>query len=188
MSREVFFQLTKSYFSFLESSFSFVPRQCAERRMVYEREDIFVTVAYDYGRSFELSIDLGRVGKSDEPPFNFGEVLRSANAPSDVAASYEVTSAEVLARSLERLAQSLWRFGPDLLRGEPLAFQRIVRQRETEGVEFANATKLKRARAVAQDAWDRGDYQMVVDTFELLERSLSPSEKKRLEYARKHLR
>jgi len=180
-----FDRLARKYFSFLETSFGFV-LHAGESILRYETQNVYVLIGYDSNRSYELSIDLGRRSSTKEPPFNFGEILRSVKAPEMVPFSYQASSEEVLERCLEKLAQSLWKYGADFLRNDTAAFLRLAEFRQREGAAYALSRDLRLARTQAEAAWVRKDYAKVIRALEALEAHLTPAEMNRLTYSRKH--
>jgi len=178
--------LTEEAFAFLEKSLGFKRHLVAEDLLRYETEDVFLVVSYDARRSFELSLNLGQKNLSVERSFNFGEVLRSVKAPEDVPSSYQVTSEEALMPFLDKLAESLRRYGASLLQNDAAAFARLSRLRERECDQYALERDLREARAEADSAWRRKDYLAVVKALKPLRAALTAVEVGKLEFAEKH--
>ncbi len=180
--------LTEEAFAFLETSLGFKRHLVAEGLLRYETEDVFVVVSYDARRSLELSLDLGQKNAAVERPFNFGEVLRSVKAPEDVPSSYQVTSEEMLKRFLNKLAETLRRYGASLLQNDATAFAQLSRLRERECEQYSLERELRKARADADNAWHRKDYPAVVKALKPLRAALTATEVGKLEFAEKQSR
>lgn len=181
-----FERLTKEFFAFLETSFGFTRRLVDASQVRYETKKVYVLIGYDFNRSYEVSVDLGEICAAG-PAFNFGEVLRYAKAPPEVSSSFQVTSVDVLEQCLERLAQALWKYGPELLRDDRNAFAQLASLRDKESRKFELESRLRHARSDAESAWQKKDYGSVVAALESLSEHLSSAEKIRLEYSRMQL-
>jgi len=173
----------KKSFSFLETEFGFKCHLLADGILRYETEDVFVLVGYDGRRSYELTLDLGQKGTSTERAFNFGEVLRSAKAPENIASSYQVNSEESLKTFLQTLAQALQSYGVDFLRNDASAFTRLAQLRGREGKEYALERGLRNARREADIAWRKKNYEAVVKSLKPFRAALTAAEVGKLEFA-----
>ncbi len=179
--------LAPKHFSFLETTFRFVRNRISETLLKYESKYVYVLIGYDSERSYEISIDLAAKNSGDNPPFNFGEVLRSKNAPQDIPSSYQVTTTTVLNQCLENLAQALWKYSADLLRNDPGAFTRLANLRRKESAELDLNLRLRRARSIVEVAWEKRNYQAIVEALQPLQLHLSLAERKKLKYSQKQL-
>jgi hypothetical protein len=63
--------------------------------------------------------------------------------------------------------------------------QRLQRLRDDECARFESERRIRHARADAEKAWVVGDYQKVISVYAPYEASLTDSERKRLQLARK---
>jgi hypothetical protein len=90
---------------------------------------------------------------------------------------------EQLVRHLETIAQALKAYGKDLLLGNPESFTELQRHRRREIEIYALERELRRARPVAQAAWDAREYAGVVKAFGPLRDALTPAEAERLKFA-----
>lgn len=155
----------------------------------YENENIFLTINFDFQRSFELGVEIGRRRSASlERPFSLGEVLR-LNCPEEAAPidGMMVREATHLPGALERLAQLTSIHAVKFLQGSDLSFAQLARLRQMEGEAYALEKMLRAVRARSDAAWEKRDYQSVVSSLGSIEQHLSPAEKKRLQYSRHHL-
>jgi len=181
-----FSELAREAFAFLNEEFGFRGRLEAEGLLRFEREDMFVLISYDARRSYELTLEIGRKQKMPERVFNFGELLRSVNAP-NIPSSYQVTSENFLKFYLDKLAYSLRYYCTSILHNDAMALARLDKLRNIESAEFELASRLRRVREAVDVAWPARDYKAIVKALKSIEPHLSPSEKKRLEYSQKKL-
>ena len=75
----------------------------------------------------------------------------------------------------------------DFLMGNDLSFTQVQNQHNKESSEFELDSQLRNARSIVDEAWPVKDYKAIVNVLEPLDSHLSNTEKKRLEYSRKHL-
>jgi len=176
---------TQSAFKFLSQEFGFEAR-AKNDEVSYRKGELCIIVRYDLGRSYELVIDLGKEGQSD-PMFDFGEALRSCNAPKEIASAYQVSSPESLPKFLEHLATSLKEYCGALLKSDEEAWKKLEQQREIECATFNEERELRYAREDASQAWDAGDFQLVVQLLSPFESLLNKAEQMRLSFARKKM-
>ena len=160
-----------------------------ETEVRYENDSIFLIVNFDNGRSYELGVEVGRKKQMQpERPFSLAEVLRLRGVAD--AASIDgimVHDAHLLGNALMRLAAMTLKYASDFLMGSEFSFSQVAILRKRESDDYALERNLRAARAGSEEAWTRRDYQGVVRSLEPLEQHLSPSEKKRLDYSRRHL-
>ncbi|MFH1870119.1 MAG: hypothetical protein ABIG36_05800 [Pseudomonadota bacterium] len=160
-----------------------------EREVRYENDDVFLIVNFDNGRSYELGIEVGRRRPTKpERPFSLAEVLRLRGVADATAIDgIMVSDAARLHDALVRLAALTLQHASDFLMGNDFSFAQVAKLRERESDAYALERDLRVARAKSEAAWTSRDYQAVVKALEPLEQYLSPAEKKRLDYSRRHL-
>ena len=160
-----------------------------EREVRYENDNVFLIINFDNGLSYELGVEVGRKKPAQpERPFSLAEVLRLRGVTE--AASIDgimVSDAARLHDALMRLAALTLQHASDFLMGSDLSFAQVAKLRGREGDAYALEGALRAARARSEAAWGRRDYEGVVRSLEPLEQHLSPAEKKRLDYSRRHL-
>lgn len=160
-----------------------------EREVRYENDEVIMTVRFDNGGSYELEIEVGRL-KSAQPErlFSLAEVLRLRDVAE--AASIDgmmVSDAAQLPDALRRLAELTSRYATDFLMGSDLSFAQVAEQRQRESDAYVLERALQAARTRSEVAWKKRDYYEVVRSLEPLELHLSPAERKRLDYSRRHV-
>lgn len=160
-----------------------------DREVRYENDSAFLIINFDNGRSYELGVEIGRRKLAQpERPFSLAEVLRLRGVAEAVAVDgMMVSDAARLPDALTRLAQLTSQHAADFLMGSDFSFAQVAKLRQRESDAYALEGALRSARARSAAAWEKRDHQGVVQSLEPLEQHLSPAEKKRLDYSRRHL-
>lgn len=179
----------RQHFDPVAQQFGLICVTSNDQGLRYENEKVFLEVNFDNGRSYALGIEIGKQHTQYlGPPFSLAEILRLCGIQDAAFVSKLMVSNELqLPGILSRLAQLTLDYASDFLMGNDLSFARIEKLRNKESAEFELASQLRYARSIIDIAWPARDYKAIVKALELLEPYLSPSEKKRLEFARKQL-
>lgn len=178
----------RHHFDVVAKKFELSCALSTERNVRFENDRIFLDVNFDNGRSYELGVELGKKEpQKPERPFSLAEVLRLRGAAE--AKSIDgimVSDSSRLGSALNTLSLLTAQHATDFLLGNALSFEQVARQRERESDAYALEASLRTARARSEAAWTKRNYLNVVSALEPLGPHLSPSEKRRLEYARLH--
>jgi hypothetical protein len=160
-----------------------------DREVRYENDGAFMIINFDNGRSYELGVEIGRRRLAQpERPFSLAEILRLRSAAEAAAIDgMMVSDAARLPDALARLARLTSQYAADFLMGSDFSFAQVAKLRQRESDAYALERDLRSARARSEAAWGKRDYQGVVQSLEPMEQHLSPAEKKRLDYSRRHL-
>jgi len=191
----VYEKLVKSNFSFLIENYGFklsnIERSgdsCIALKYLSER--LFFNLHYG-SPGFELDFFIGRIGFEDKPNkdgFTSGDLLFLSD---DVRwKNYKLYSAhsyENLCKCLPKLAELLKSYGVGCLKGDAPTYEKILFEKKRKINQWCNDQELKQAKKAASVAWENKDYSKFIEAFEPVVNALSSSEKKKLEYARKHL-
>jgi hypothetical protein len=157
-----------------------------EWRVRYADSKTFMNVNYDNGRSHELGVEIGRVSSS-ERPFSLGEILRSVGNRSAIADGLLASDFASMRNVLVRLAELTREYAAEYLCGNDIAYARLARLREQEGVAYALDRDLRQANVEADEGWTKKDFVRVVRALEPFQQYLSDTMLRRLEYARRKL-
>lgn len=156
----------------------------------YLSERVFVNFYYG-SPSFELDFSIGRIGIEDKPDndgFTSGDlVFLCDDAKWADYKLYSAHSYENLCKCLPKLAKLLESCGASCLGGDSLPYEKMLFEKKRKINQWCDEQELKQAKKAASVAWENKDYSKFVEVFEPVVNALSPSEKKKLEYARKHL-
>lgn len=186
--QNTFNDLVRTAFAFLVADYRFRLLDEQEKYLRFESKSIVVVLAYDQQRSYEINLGLGLQG-DPQPLFDLGEVLRSRGVESEKhPAGYQAQASEVVRNLVLKMADLLERYGAELLRGDAKAWHELKALREMECSEYARQRDLGYARSNASAAWDRKDFFGVVRALSPWQAVLSPTDLKRLEYAKKQIR
>ena len=160
-----------------------------DREVCYESAKTFLTINFDNGRSYELGIEIGRkTSAKPERPVSLAEVLRLRGLEeAAVVDGMMVSDAVRLPEALARLAKLTSQHAADFLMGSDFLFAQVAKLQKVESAAYALEGALRFARARSAAAWEKRDHQGVVQPFGPLEEHLTPAEKKRLDYSRRHL-
>lgn len=187
-AKNVFNEVVRAAFAFLVSSYRFRLVEERENYFRFENDRVVVVLVYDRLRSYEISVALGLKGDA-QPLFDLPEVLRSRGvAAEQQPAGYQTASDEVVRRLIAQMSSVLTQHGAELLSGDSLAWRKLNALRDAECLEFAQRHALGFARSKADAAWEKKDFPGVVAALSPLQALLSPTERKRLEYAGKKIR
>jgi hypothetical protein len=179
----------KNHFDFLITEKGYKCAESTPHRVRFESSSVFVEIVFDGNRSCELALLVGKAAldKKGQPPFSIDEIVRLRRAPETERFSLiQITSREALARFVEKLARLLRTYASDLLDGSVLRFAALLRQRNSEVKRYAVDQSLRIARAEAEAAWYRKDYEAVIKAIEPFRKALIPSEIKKLSFSKKH--
>lgn len=191
----VYEKLAKTNFAFLTEKYGFrlSDIEKVDGRYIalkYLSERVFFNLYYG-SPGFELDFNIGRVGIEDKPGhegFTSGDVvLLGDNEKWTGYKLYSAHSYENLRKCLPKLSELLKTCGASCLKGDSSAYEKMLFERKRKINEWCNEQELKQAKKAASVAWENKDYSKFIEIFEPVVNALSPSEKKKLEYARKHL-
>lgn len=154
-----------------------------EYQVLYESAHAFLSVGFDNGRSYELSV---RCGLKSSPigAVSLSEIMtveQSSDAASIDGLMASTTTA--LASCLSDLARLTTRYAPIAFSASEEWFKQLSKLRREEGRHYAVKRDLTTARREADAAWKRKDFPNVVAVLGPVRFYLSASERKKLEYA-----
>lgn len=155
----------------------------------YENARAFLLIRRDSRGSGELGVEFGRRRPgSFGPPFSLAEILRFRGVTDASAASAPMISrSSQLPVALSKLAELTRTHASDFLAGNERSFSQVSDFRKKEGVDFERQSQLRRLRSAVGAAWRERDYETVVRALEPFADHLSETEKRKLQYSRKHL-
>jgi hypothetical protein len=152
----------------------------------YESNKVFLVIHYDYQKSYEVAVEIGKLSVHDQAPgFSLSEILRLRNARDvEFVDGLMITDAAYFPDFLSRLAKLTSMYATDFLAGNEFSFAQAQQLRKKESAELETRSRLRFARSKVSVAWQVKDYEAVIKFFEPLEAHLSAAEKKKLDYAR----
>lgn len=183
-----FSEVVTRRFSFLTTEYKFKLVESSEHLVRYESDKIFVNVRYDRDRSYELDVEIWErnvLPEEQDRPFSLAEALRNNGAPEEsLYRCIQASTQPVLEAFIDSLADSLRRYGEEFLIGNKRAFAELGDQRDRECSVYAIDQKLVAVRRSAEEAWRDKNYVKIIALYESIEAYITPSERKKLVYAR----
>jgi hypothetical protein len=151
----------------------------------FESQTVCLRVMHDR-LSYEMEIYLS-LKTGNEREISLGALIESEVGPQPNPGIYfQSSSRSGISSSIRQMAALLARFGRAVLEGEPGAYTSVEVSQSKLGALRTEHFIVDPIRRNAEDAWRRKDFKVVSELYQSIEAKLSPTEKKRLRYARKH--
>ena len=148
----------------------------------YLKDDLQLNVFH--GRlSYEVSMEIGR----NDRLYPLSPMIRAVDPKAEE--SYRVwaaTTSAALAKGVERLATLVRRYGARALRDDPAFFEELRRVCDAWNHDFALDVRASQIRPQAAAAFRDGRYREAGDLYEEIAERLSPAERAKLAFCRKH--
>jgi len=191
-------------FEFLQTQWGLVCAHAESGLVRYESDAVIVEVFHDT-RTLELGVTVGLRRLLEQAPpepdiapptigrpvvdgtYSLDDIIRYAGGGDECVplwGSAFAASQDQMDKWLPRLAETLRQVGQPFLRGEEPAFHELGRARLRAAQLFAANEHLRTSRIRANEAWRARDYGAVIAALESMEGRLTPSEMKKLSYAR----
>ena len=173
-----------SAFAFLTKDFSF---RCVKRDVTFvrfESDAVFVNI-YHGRASYELNVEIGE-SIVPENPFTIGEILWLVSP--ERAASYrpyQVTTKEGVQKFVPELARLVMDYATRALIGDHEFFKQLSELRTQRSQHYLKQIQLNRVRTEVETAWRLTNYRRVIELYDSMKDDLTPTEAKKLEYAKK---
>lgn len=188
---DMYENLTKKHFAFLVEDHGFSIskiHKVADQSIFIEYKSDKVFVRLHYGvPDFELDFFVGRID-IDSVGFNSSDLIAVYDAiNSSNYRVYAANSYNNLLTCLPKLADVLKSIHPECLEGKTSFYENMRLDKQKRVSHWGDEQELKQSKRAAKAAWDDKDYPKFIEIFEPIASSLSPSELKKLEYARNHV-
>lgn len=140
-----------------------------------------------HGRSsYEVGIEIG-LHNAEEPGHGLSSLVRLVDPVAGARYRNPVAlTAEDLVTGLAEVAKTLTSYGQDVLRGDSVTLEALSRQRKDWAQSYAAEIEYRNTAPLAAEAFQRKDYKTAARLYERIIEMLSPSELKKLDYARAH--
>ena len=180
----------KKYFDFLVTDNNFTCSKSTPYVVTYESPSVFITIAFDGNRSYELDLMIGLkdTGVSVPMSYSIAHILRYNDAPEAKQFSLiQVTNETSMAKFVQQLSDMIQKYGKELIAGDTKCFDRLAKYQRARSKEDAISFMLNSARSDAEKAWREKDYAKVFSCLKPFTYRLTSSELAKLQYSEKQL-
>jgi len=170
-------------FAFLET----LGFRCARSKATWVRFEStkLVISVYHENLSYEISSAIESAQGSDA--YSFAEILCLVNGERmEQYRDYATHTVEGVAEGIRQLVELFRKCLDAGILNDSELFPRLKLQREEWARKYALETQLEQAHIKSESAWAEKDFGKVVRVLAPLQEHLSPSDLKKLEYAKKH--
>lgn len=155
----------------------------------YVSERVFLNV-YHGRSSYELGVEVGLLQARDGSNRGYPLGAFVGLTDSEAAASlryFMATTPEEMRVGLERLAAQVKQYVQRALVGDETVFGELRQQQEERSKKYAAEVLADQVRPKAEEAFRARDYERVAELLSRIEDQLTPVERRKLEYARRHI-
>lgn len=191
--KELFKQIIPVKFGFLVTAYGFSLRQASQWHFVAQSPYCQVTMEIDRGR-FGCWLERRDIETFPYHPVDVIVLAMCLGCQPQETLRF-ASEEEVFMQDVELYVIALQDYCSEFLEGNFAKWRKIIecleekgRQQEEERKQLALEHKINEARDAARAAWENKDYQQVVTIYNSIFPFLTPSEKRKLEYARKHIK
>jgi len=186
----LFQEKAQEYFSFLIDEFGFHVHEANAYMIVWKKERFYINVRYDARRSYELDIGYGYDDSNDSDDskiqdyslYELYEILQYAEIKFD-SCLYQASDAESLSTLLKTMADLLHVTCRKVDLFVPEVFDALQDIRDKNCLNYAR----QKLDEQGNNLWMSRDYSSLVQLYEYNADILTPLEKERLDYAKKHI-
>lgn len=191
-SRLGFNQHAKRAFEFLVSEYAFELRAEEPLWLRFENGSTFIEISHgtmSYEVGVEFGSDVGSPFDGGPQKYSREQIVQTYGLDSDLPKFPSTNSEDVLVRILDRIAESSRGVLREIANNPDSWFFPVYEAGNLGTETWIQEQSASRLRAEADDAWHRRDLHRAVELYSALEAlslvSIRPSERARLEYARK---
>lgn len=176
-------------FDFLTKEYEF---QCIKEEVTlvrYESQKVFINI-YHGRASYELGFEIGLQPSSlgiNECKFTLTEIIELAGVQNSIGNIYfQVNTEEGIKKYIPIIAELVKKYAQNALLGDMSTFVSLESIQKQISDKYLKEMELNRIRPKAKEAWHNKRYIEFIELYEHIQNDISPSEVKKLEYARKH--
>ena len=177
-------------FRFLVEGFGFAVVTHETTYLRFESNAVFVNV-YHGRASYEIGVEIGELKKANnlsERSFTLGEII--AMTDYDRGSSfhfYQAATPELIPKFVSETAEIVKAYSRSALIGDKSFFEGLGKVRSRISHEYLKSMEMGRVREEAEVAWHEKNYGQMVELYDAVKDDLTPSEVKKLEYAKRKL-
>jgi len=179
-----------SQFNYLITEYGF---QCVKTEVTlvrYESQKVFINI-YHGRASYELNVEIGLLINSfilGEQNYTLTELVELEGAPNGTYQAYfQVSSQAGVKKFVPIIAKYVKEHAHNILIGDKSTFERLAQIRTQMSDKYLVKMTLDRVRPRAEEAWKDKRYREFVELYEPIKNDISPTESKKLVYAKKHV-
>jgi hypothetical protein len=173
-------------FRFLETDYGYQQSHRAPTLVVYETRELEVQIRHGL-LSYEVEFNISRRKGRLKWRYDLPEILCALAPEYRGSTFYQTTKRDLLRQSLASIAELIRKYADPLLRGSDAAV-RLVEMAHQEGSRRTTEYyTIRPVKEKADAAWKSRNYREVVALYISVESHLDPLERRRLEYAKKHV-
>jgi len=189
MLEKLFDKAVKRYFGALAAQYHLEESSSEVRGIAkFENENIVLQVSFDSRRSYEMSVLIYNKKPSSKHSWdsclNLYSIMK-LRAPRGYKYEIQTSNPEFVDEAIKNLSQYTETYASDLLRGDIAGFQEVAAFQKKQSYEYNLKRDLCYARTRLQKTWKDKNYTNIVKILTSIENHLMPSERKKLEYAKK---
>lgn len=185
-SRLGFQEAVRKHFAFLEEQHGYrcdsVDLYCVK----YSSAKVYLNI-YHEKLSYEIYLVIGLL------PENYNSQLKVTSR--DIIKMFELnenpyyqaSNFDDVNTAIEKLSNIVSIYAKDALEGVDDYFKAIAAMRVQSQKDVLHAHELKIAEEKAKKAWDRKDFEAIVEIYDKIEKQLTPAQLKMLDYARRNI-
>lgn len=183
-----FAEAVANAFRFLVEDFGFKVVDTDATLVRYESDRVFLNV-YHGRRSYEIGVEVGYLHERDANKYRLPEVLGAILGESGQQNAYYLQSSnrDGVRRCVETAAGLVEEHYGPVLRGDPIALERVKVFSSKRNEDYTREVVQQPIRDSADRAWRAKDFAMVAQYYGSIRKDLTPTERRRLEYAEKQL-
>lgn len=174
-------------FSFLNSEYGFRIAEQSSTFLGFESDRVFVNV-YHGRSSYEVGVEIGKIADDPGGRFRLPSVIAALSGQHEcINAVLQASKPETVRDSLRKLATLIAVYCGDLLHADDKAFEKVrvfAKRMNDEITEHYAHAALRRQ---AEGFWQEKKYAHVLRLYEQFDESLTPMERRRMEFARKRV-
>lgn len=182
-----FVEEAQTAFHFLVEELGFRLVKCEPPTFVrYESNKLFVNV-YHGRLSYEIDVEIGRLSDPYHRRYWIADVLGAILGWEDKSRTYfQASNQKALRGCIQVIADLVAKHYRPMLAGDLAVLDRVAAYASERNQAYERKSAERPVRNAADKAWRARDYAKVRELYESIRDSLTPVERKRLEYAEKH--
>lgn len=177
-----FIDAVDSYFKPMVRQFEFSLLEQDPYVIAFGSKNAKLTICHDR-LSYEIEVFLRRDGQT----ISLHDLL-AVRVPKgkEERLFFQASTKPAVQACVQQIARLLEKYGAALLTGSPSEWRYVLERKRKEDARQTKELIQNSIRSAAEDAWQRRDFSKVRELYEKMSDSLTQTEQKRLDYARRH--